>query len=210
MLMLLLLGCHGNCGDYTVSTGVWADHISGDLWDGDPTTNPKFDPDYHDAWPLDGDYYEQCGKGWGTFGSWNPMGDGRAIVYFRLDDRDFDRDINGLYFNMWVSFPTASAAPGTTVDLASGQLLGEAGVVDGSGSNFKIGPLSEGEVQITSGELSADVCSEAEGTRGADGPTFGLSWDLVFENVGEETRFTATGADQVWFDTLSAADCAIY
>lgn len=207
LLLLTLLGCHGNCGDYTVSTGVWADHIMGDLWDGDPTLNPKYDPAYHDAWPLDGDYYEMCGKQWGTFGSWDPLGDGWSSIFFRLDDRDFDRDINGLFLDLEVVFPAASAQAGTTVSTGTGDLRGDAMVVDAGGAAFKLSPLVTGELRFTSGELSSDVCTEAEGWGGAEGPTFGLAWDLVFENPGEETRFTAKGADQVWFDTLSAAEC---
>lgn len=207
LLLLSLLGCHGDCGDYTVSTGVWVDHTMGDLWTGDPSLDPAFDTTGHDVYPLDGDYYEMCGVAWGTFGSWNPLGDGWSTVFFRLDHRDFDLDINGLFIEMQVLVPTSAAVAGTTVSTESGQLLGDARLIDGSGEPFKLSPLTEGSFTFTSGELSSDVCTEEEGPSGYEGPVFGASWDLVFENAGEQTRFTANGSDKIWFDVLSAADC---
>lgn len=206
MALLLFLGCHPVCGDYTVATNVWYDHTMGDLYEGDPT-GTEFDAEGHEFYALDGDYDEQCGKKFGTWGNWNLNGDNRAIVWFRPGDPDFERDINGLAFNFWVSFPITSPTAGTTFEV--GELLGEANLIDMSGSPFKLAPVSEGStLTITSGELSDDVCTEDEGWAQGVGPAFDLSWDITWADPSQEITYTASGSDTVWFDTFLSQSCA--
>lgn len=202
MFILLQLGCIGTCGSYTIQTGVWFDQVMGDLWEGDPTATQ---PEGHDFVALDGEYREQCGKKWGTWGNWDLLGDGRATINFQTYHPDFDLDINSIPIDLYATVPVGDWQPGQRFELGS-TLLGWAELTDMSGEHFKQASLVSGWVEVTSGTLDGDVCAEDEGWAQGVGPTFGLSWELEWSD-GADVHYAAEGADDVWFDTFLSAAC---
>lgn len=102
--------------------------------------------------------------------------------------------------------PTGDLVAGAT--LTAPDIYGYAELTDMGGNHFKTVPLTEGTIEVRSGEVGPDICAEDEGWAQGMGPAFDLSWDLVWTGGIDETNpYTASGSDTVWFDTSLVEAC---
>ena len=174
VLILLLQGCF-HCGSFDVSgTTVISD----------------------DGEAYDGHRYEVCGT-IGTWGNWDPEGDGRAVIYFTPTAHG-SRFLQVADFAVSASVPDTLLVPDTTIDLDQ---IGGAAFISPEVSQMKdLVGLTQGTIDVLSGYEGEDPCAESEG------PTWRLRWSLLFGD-GTGPTWDLEGTDKVQFSTFLDSEC---
>ena len=148
--------------------------------------------------PVDGAYAEACGATHGTTGAWDAYDNGNVEFTLSPDGGPHQEDGFGQFT---LSFPTRVLVVGDTIDMPP--LTGSALLADATGAEYAHADLASGHVKILSGDLDPgdDACALP------DGPTFRLSWSVIYTG-GLGQKYTADGADKVQFATAGSAGCA--
>jgi hypothetical protein len=145
---------------------------------------------------FNGHWKEQCGASYGTWGTWDLMGDGVAELWFDPDaagDRSWDALSIEIIVGVW------------NTDLVEGATLG----VDQLGGTALLNPCvscPQDTASLTSGTIEVLAGPEGDPCDIEDGPTFKLRWDLVFGD-GVGPTYEATGTDAVQLSTFLSEVC---
>ncbi len=160
-------GCYPACGTYTSLSGM--EMVSG---------GETYDMDRDDM-------FESCGAGFGAFGNYDLMGDGRGSLVLMPDHRNMEIDTHvctAIFYTML--FDNETLVVGQELALSDA----EAGIYA-----VQAVPLVSGAVEVIDEREPDEECS---GFREQD---WKLSWDLEFANNGGTIRYTAQGKDWVGF-----------
>ncbi len=164
---LLASGCYPACGTYTSLTGL--EMVLG---------SETYDMDRDDM-------FESCGSGFGAFGSYDLMGDGRGSLALIPNHRDMEIDTHvctAIFYTMLFDNQTLEVGQELALSEAEAGIYAVQSV-----------PLVSGSVEVLDAREPDEECT---GFREQD---FQLHWTLEFSNDAGDVRYTAEGKDWVGF-----------